>query len=162
MVDFSDYSALYSIDTLYGLVCFFNTFGHRSARSLSLTATHTSLAYTQCVYVCLGCVDVCVSVSEKVNRRAKVSPISLPSVLSKANLTRLDIMAERLAGYTGNLHLLKGRALDVWHAFHENVVNQGGLHGIQNRAGEKINVLKEKAIDSLNKGNQGDYSHVYR
>lgn len=71
-------------------------------------------------------------------------------------------MAERLAGYTGNLHLMKGRALDVWHAFHENVVAKGGLHDIQHRASEKISGLKEKAIDSLNRGSEGDYSHVYR
>lgn len=112
-----------------------------------------------CVYWVCGCVCIC-------EWKGKPACESLTDQFTvrfeKANLTRLDIMAERLAGYTGNLHLLKGRALDVWHAFHENVVNQGGLHGIQNRAGEKINVLKEKAIDSLNKGNQGDYSHVYR
>ncbi|XP_057375846.1 proton-associated sugar transporter A-like [Daphnia carinata] len=72
-------------------------------------------------------------------------------------------MAERLASYTGNFHLLKGRAVDVWHAFQENLSSQGGgLHGIKSRTSEKITGLKEKAISSLNKGNEGDYSHVYR
>lgn len=71
-------------------------------------------------------------------------------------------MAERLAGYTGNLHLLKGRALDAWQAFHENVVSQGRIAELQQTAKEKISGMREKAIDSLNKGNTGDYSHVYR
>lgn len=71
-------------------------------------------------------------------------------------------MAERLAGYTGNFHLLKGRALDVWQSFHENVVAKGGLQDIKHRTSEKISGLKEKAIDSLNRGNDGDYSHIYR
>lgn len=70
--------------------------------------------------------------------------------------------AERLAGYTGNLHLLKGRALDVWQSFHAQAVEKGKLKEIQQRASEKISGLREKAIDSLNKGNDGDYSHVYR
>lgn len=71
-------------------------------------------------------------------------------------------MAERLAGYTGNLHLLKGRALDAWQAFNENVVSQGRLAEIHQTAKTKISGIKEKAIDSLNRGNEGDYSHVYR
>lgn len=71
--------------------------------------------------------------------------------------------AERLAGQVGGFHLLKGRALDVWHTFQEKVsAEDGGLKNIQQRANEKISVLKERAIDSLNRGNDGDYSHVYR
>lgn len=70
--------------------------------------------------------------------------------------------AERLAGYTGNLHLLKGRALDAWQTFNENVASQDRLKNLHHRASEKISVLKEKAITSLNKGNDGDYSHVFR
>ena len=70
--------------------------------------------------------------------------------------------AERLAGYTGNLHLLKGRALDVWQSFQAQAVEKGRLKEIHQRASDKISGLREKAIDSLNKGNDGDYSHVYR
>ena len=70
--------------------------------------------------------------------------------------------AERLAGYTGSLHLLKGRALDVWQAFQQNAAAHGRLETIQQKASDKIAVIKERAISSLNRGNQGDYSHVYR
>lgn len=71
--------------------------------------------------------------------------------------------AERLAGQVGGFHLLKGRALDAWQTFQEKVsAEDGGLKNIQQRANEKISILKERAIDSLNRGNDGDYSHVYR
>jgi hypothetical protein len=70
-------------------------------------------------------------------------------------------MAEKLAGYTGNFYMIKSRAVDVWQAFQSNL-SQGKLGDIQHQAKDKINHLKEKAIDSLNHGNEGDYSHVYR
>ena len=63
--------------------------------------------------------------------------------------------------YTGNFHMIKGRAKDAWQAFQENVA-ETKVSDIKVQAKEKIGALKEKAIDSLNHGNDGDYSHIYR
>ena len=70
-------------------------------------------------------------------------------------------MAEKLAGYTGHLYLLRSRAVDVWQSFHGSV-NRGRFTDIGHQAKDKITDFKEKAINSLNHGSDGDYSHVYR
>jgi len=63
--------------------------------------------------------------------------------------------------YTGSFHMIKARAKDAWLAVQEKA---GGTNvgDIKTQTKEKIDTLKEKAIDSLNHGNDGDYSHVYR
>lgn len=56
---------------------------------------------------------------------------------------------------------MKGRAKDAWQAFNENA-GPDKLQHIRQGASEKINILRDKAINSFNHGNDGDYSHVYR
>lgn len=84
------------------------------------------------------------------------------SCLRVAGQTETTMAAERLTSQVGSFHLLKGRALDAWQAFQQKVAADGRLQDIQHRATEKLSGIKEKAIDSLNRGNDGDYSHVYR
>ncbi|KAK2713609.1 proton-associated sugar transporter A-like [Artemia franciscana] len=70
-------------------------------------------------------------------------------------------MAEKLAQYTGSIHLLRGRARDAWQGLIE-VAPKEKLKNIQEETNEKIRKLKEKAIINLNKGDGNDYSHIFR
>jgi len=63
--------------------------------------------------------------------------------------------------YTGSFHMIKGRAKDAWLAVQEKAA-ETKVSDLKVQASEKISGLKEKAIDSLNHGSDGDYSHVYR
>ena len=57
--------------------------------------------------------------------------------------------------------MIKGRAKDAWLAVQEKAA-ETKVSDLKVQASEKISGLKEKAIDSLNHGSDGDYSHVYR
>lgn len=70
-------------------------------------------------------------------------------------------MDEKLASYTGGLHVFKGYLKEKWGTLKEQGTS-GTIHELKEKTGTKVTDLKEKAIKNLNHGEGDDYSHIYR
>lgn len=70
-------------------------------------------------------------------------------------------MAEKLASYTGGLHVFKSYLKEKWGTVREQGAGET-LKDLKQKTGSKVDGMKDKAIRNLNKGEGDDYSHVYR
>nr|XP_045588499.1 membrane-associated transporter protein-like isoform X2 [Procambarus clarkii] len=70
-------------------------------------------------------------------------------------------MEDKLASYTGGLHVFKSYLKDKWGTLKEQGAS-GTLHELREKTGSKVDSLKERAITNLNHGEGDDYSHIYR
>ena len=70
-------------------------------------------------------------------------------------------MAEKLASYTGGLHVFKNYLKDRWGDVKENATAEG-IQGIKEKTNKKVDDFADKAIVHFNKGEGTDYSHIYQ
>lgn len=70
-------------------------------------------------------------------------------------------MADKLAGYTGGLHVFTSYLKEKWGNLKEQGAS-GTIQEIKEKTGEKVDSIRDKAIQHFNKGSDEDYSHIYR
>ena len=70
-------------------------------------------------------------------------------------------MAEKLTQYTGRFHLFTSNLREKWQDFRSE--GTGDLsQDLKNKSGDKIQEFKASVTTHLNKGNEEDYSHIFR
>ncbi|XP_068207110.1 membrane-associated transporter protein isoform X2 [Palaemon carinicauda] len=70
-------------------------------------------------------------------------------------------MDEKVASYTGGLHVVKGYLKEKWGTIKEQGA-AGTIHELKEKTSTKVDDLKERAIININHGEGDDYSHIYR
>ncbi|XP_045120351.1 proton-associated sugar transporter A-like [Portunus trituberculatus] len=70
-------------------------------------------------------------------------------------------MDDKLASYTGGLHVFKSYLKEKWGTLREQGASET-LKDLKEKTGTKVDGIKDKAIKNLNKGEGDDYSHIYR
>lgn len=70
-------------------------------------------------------------------------------------------MDDKLASYTGGLHVFKSYLKEKWGTLKEQGAS-GTIHELKEKTGTKVDDLRERAIKNLNRGECEDYSHIYR
>ncbi|XP_042206291.1 LOW QUALITY PROTEIN: membrane-associated transporter protein-like [Homarus americanus] len=70
-------------------------------------------------------------------------------------------MEDKLASYTGGLHIFKSYLKEKWGTLKEQGAS-GTIHELKEKTGTKVDNFREKAIHNLNHGECDDYSHIYR
>ncbi|KAK3849007.1 hypothetical protein Pcinc_044220 [Petrolisthes cinctipes] len=70
-------------------------------------------------------------------------------------------MEEKVASYTGGLHVFKSYLKEKWGTVKEQGAS-GTIHELKEKTGTKVDDMRERAIKNLNKGEGDDYSHIYR
>ncbi|XP_064082799.1 proton-associated sugar transporter A-like isoform X3 [Macrobrachium nipponense] len=70
-------------------------------------------------------------------------------------------MDEKVASYTGGLHVFKGYLKEKWGTIKEQGA-AGTIHELKEKTSSKVDDLKERAIINMNQGEGDDYSHIYR
>ncbi|XP_050692298.1 membrane-associated transporter protein-like isoform X2 [Eriocheir sinensis] len=70
-------------------------------------------------------------------------------------------MDEKVASYTGGLHVFKSYLKDKWGNLREQGATET-LKDLKEKTGSKVDGIKDKAIKNLNKGECDDYSHIYK
>ena len=70
-------------------------------------------------------------------------------------------MGEKLASYTGGLHVFRSYLKEKWGNLREQGASET-LKDLKEKTGTKVDGIKDKAINNLNKGQGDDYSHIYR
>ncbi|XP_053646191.2 membrane-associated transporter protein isoform X1 [Cherax quadricarinatus] len=70
-------------------------------------------------------------------------------------------MDDKLASYTGGLHIFKSYLKEKWGTLKEQGAS-GTIHELKEKTGSKVDALKQRAISNLNHGDGEDFCHIYR
>ena len=70
-------------------------------------------------------------------------------------------MAEKLASYTGGLHVFKDYMKERWGAVKEQGAS-ATISGFKEKTGKTVDSFADRAVTHFNKGEGDDYSHIYQ
>ncbi|KAL7637240.1 UNVERIFIED_CONTAM: hypothetical protein RMT77_011952 [Armadillidium vulgare] len=70
-------------------------------------------------------------------------------------------MADKLAGYTGGFHVFSSYLKEKWGSVKERGTT-ATVRELKSRTGEKVQGISSRIISHFNRGDEDDYSHIYR